>query len=400
MVLAGPLTPPISVLLVEADDADARTVVSMLEQGGTGPVRLTRARSAAEALTGLDVDCVLLDLELPDARGTAALARILREPQAPAVVVLTGLQEPGLDLQVVGAGAQDHLDKAEVDSRSLHKALRLAVQRRRAEVEERERYRTEVRDYESSRLERALLPTPLVGDGSLEVLVGYRAGRDGLLGGDFYDVVECADGSLAAIVGDVAGHGPDEAALGATLRTAWRTSVLADLPAPRVLDVVEQILSAERGRPEIFATAVMVVVQPDRRSLDLFLCGHPAPFLLGRPTVPLPSEHRGRALGIPAPGGWRPQRIALGERWRVALFTDGMLETTIDGTRERLGEEGLAELMADELRREERRGERRHRAVLGDATIVDRIMEAVTLRHGGNLVDDTALVVLGWNAPG
>lgn len=395
MALAGTVLRPISILLVEADDVDAQRVVAMLESDGGSPVTLSRARSVTEALGMLDVDCVLLDLELPDVHGPDALARILRAPHAPAVVVLTGLREPGLDLRVVGAGAQDHLDKAEVDPRSLRRSLRLAVQRRRAEVEERESYRAQVRDYESSRLERALLPTPLVGDGSLEVLVGYRSGRDGLLGGDFYDVVECADGSLAAIVGDVAGHGPDEAALGATLRTAWRTSVLADLPASRVLDVVEQILSAERGRPEIFATAVMVVVQPDRRSLDLYLCGHPTPFMLGRPTVPLPSDLRGRALGIPAPGGWQAQRIALPEQWRVALFTDGMLETTIGGTSERLGEEGLAELMADQLRREGSR----HRSIADHSTIVDRIMEAVTLRHGGNLVDDTALVVLGWAAP-
>ena len=395
MAPAGNAVRPISVLLVEADDVDAQRVVRMLESDGGSPVTLSRAHSVDEALGMLDVDCVLLDLELPDLHGQAALARILRAPHAPAVVVLTALREPGLDLEVVGAGAQDHLDKQEVDPRSLRRSLRLAVRRRRAEIEERERYRTQVRDYESSRLERALLPTPLVGDGSLEVLVGYRAGRDGLLGGDFYDVVECADGSLAAIVGDVAGHGPDEAALGATLRTAWRTSVLADLPASRVLDVVEQILTAERGRPEIFATAVMVVVQPDRRSLDLFLCGHPTPFMLGRPTVPLPSDLRGRALGIPALGGWQAQRVALPERWRVALFTDGMLETTIGGTSERLGEEGLAELMADQLRREDSR----HRALADDSTIVDRIMEAVRLRHGANLVDDTALVVLGWAAP-
>ncbi len=395
MAPAGTALRSISVLLVEADDVDAQRVASMLASDAGSPVTLTRARSVAEALGMLDVDCVLLDLELPDIQGTAALARVLRVPDAPAVVVLTRLREPGLDLELVGAGAQDHLDKHDVDQRSLRRSLRLAVRRRRAEVEERESYRAQVRDYESSRLERALLPTPLVGDGSLEVLVGYRAGRDGLLGGDFYDVVECADGSLAAIVGDVAGHGPDEAALGATLRTAWRTSVLADLPASRVLDVVEQILSAERGRPEIFATAVMVVVQPDRRSLDLYLCGHPTPFMLGRPTVPLPSDMRGRALGIPAPGGWQAQRIALPERWRVALFTDGMLETTIGGTSERLGEVGLAELMADLLRREASR----HRSFDDRSTIVDRIMEAVTLRHGGNLVDDTALVVLGWAAP-
>jgi len=395
MAPAGSAVRPISVLLVEAVDVDAQRVASMLDSDGGSPVVLSRARTVAEAIGMLDVDCVLLDLELPDLPGTAALAKILRVPHAPAVVVLTGLREPGLDLEVVGAGAQDHLDKQDVDPPTLRRSLRLAIQRRRAEVEERERYRTQVRDYESSRLERALLPTPLVGDGSLEVLVGYRSGRDGLLGGDFYDVVECADGSLAAIVGDVAGHGPDEAALGATLRTAWRTSVLAGLPASRVLDVVEQILTAERGRPEIFATAVMVVVQPDRRSLDLYLCGHPAPFMLGRPTVPLQSDVRGRALGIPAPGGWQAQRIALPEQWRVALFTDGMLETTIGGSSERLGEDGLAELMADQLRREDSR----HRALADDSTIVDRIMEAVTLRHGGNLVDDTALVVLGWAAP-
>ena len=102
-------------------------------------------------------------------------------------------------------------------------------------------------------------------------------------------------------------------------------------------DVVEQILSAERGRAEIFATAVMVVIAPDRRSLELFLCGHPSPFLLGPPTTtPLPSDERGRALGIPILGGWQSQRVELPERWRVAMFTDGVLETTIDGGNERL----------------------------------------------------------------
>ena len=383
---------PMRILLVEDDDGDA-VLVAELFADTDAPVELHRARTVDEALSALDVDCVLLDLELPDAAGTTALARVLRSPAAPAVVVLTGLAGTGMGLRAVAAGAQDYLVKGEVDAPLLLRAVRYAIQRRKAEVQERELYRAQVRDYETNRLERALLPTPLVGDGALEVLVGYRAGRDGLLGGDFYDVVERADGSVAAVVGDVAGHGPDEAALGATLRTAWRTSVLADLPSAKVLDVVEQILSAERGRPEIFATLVMVVVAPDRRSLDLFLCGHPAPFLLGVPTVPLPSDHAGRALGIPVLGGWQSQRVELGESWRVILFTDGMLETTVLDSDERLGEEGLARLMADQVAAE---GRGRHRAGAGGPTIVDRLMEAVSQRHGGNLVDDTALVVLGW----
>ena len=381
---------PISVLLVGADDVGAALLQGQLADA---PVVLRRARSVEETVGALDVDCVLLDLPSTEVGNLTSLQWLLRQPGTRAVVVRTDLTEPGLGLRVIAAGAQDLLIKGEMGGAALYRVLRYAVQRREAEVQERELYRAQVRDYEASRLERALLPTPLVGDGSMEVLVGYRAGRDGLLGGDFYDVVERADGSIAAVVGDVAGHGPDEAALGATLRTAWRTAVLADLSPSRVLDVVEQILAAERGRPEIFATLVQVVVSPDRTWLDLYLCGHPTPFLLGREAVPLPSDLRGRALGIPALGGWRAQRVELGDEWRVAMFTDGMLETTIDGTDQRLGEDGLADVMTEQSRAESAR----HRVDGEQVTIVHRIMEAVTLRHGGNLVDDTALVVLGWS---
>ena len=155
------------------------------------------------------------------------------------------------------------------------------------------------------------------------------------------------DGSIAAVVGDVAGHGPDEAALGATLRTAWRTGVLAGLPANKVLEVVERVLVAERDRPETFTTLVMAEVASDRRAMDLYLCGHPAPFLLGVPTVVLPATNRGRALGIPVTGTWRPERVALGDGWRVAMFTDGLIEATVAGGPDRLGQEGLRAIMED-----------------------------------------------------
>ncbi len=386
-----PNSEPIVVLLVEDDDGDALLVEELLTESVT-PMTVVRARSADEAAAAREVDCILLDLGLPDVDGFSALESLIRRRDSPAVVVLTGRAATGHGLRAVAAGAQDYLVKGDITAEALVRAVRYAIERRRAQSQERALFRAQVRDYEATRLERALLPTPLVGDGSLEVLVGYRAGRDGLLGGDFYDVVEREDGSVAAVVGDVAGHGPDEAALGATLRTAWRTSVLAGLPAAKVLDVVEQVLAAERGRPEIFATLVMLVVAPDRRSLDLFLCGHPAPFLLGRPTGPLPSEHRGRALGIPVLGGWRSERIELGPQWRVIMFTDGVLETTVDDGGSRLGEEGLARVIETQLDGTV--------ALVQDGaapTLVDRILGAVSERHGGDLVDDAALVVLGWS---
>ena len=380
---------PLSVLLVEDDDGDALLTTEMFAATAE-PVEVRRVRTLDEALGQMDVDCVLLDLGLPGLTGLEALERLQRVPALPAVVVVTGLAATGVGVRAVAAGAQDFLVKGEVEPELLIRSVRYAVERRRVEQQERELYRAQLRQYETGRLERALLPTPLVADPSLEVLVGYRAGRDGLLGGDFYDVVERDDGSVLAVVGDVAGHGPDEAALGALLRTAWRTCVLAGLPAREVLGVLERVLAAEREAPEVFVTVVMVELDGSRSVLDVYLCGHPAPFLLGDPTAEISAERRGRALGIALEGTWEPIRIELRAPWRVLLFTDGLFEATIDGGRDRLGMDGLRDLTTEQVRGDGAP------VTPGVPSLVDRILETVTTRHGGALTDDAALVMLGW----
>jgi serine phosphatase RsbU (regulator of sigma subunit) len=378
---------PIAILLVEDDDGDALLVEEHLQDAGLD-VRLVRARSLDEASARLDVDCVLLDLGLPDSVGLSGLERLLAAG-APAVVVLTGRTDTETGLLAVTAGAQDYLVKGEVDGELLGRSVRYAVQRRRLQAADRALYRSMVRAEETVRFESALLPRPSVRDDRLEVRVGYRAGRDGVLGGDFYDVVERPDGTVLAVVGDVCGHGPDEAALGAVLRTAWRTLVLADTATEDLLPLLERVLASERARDEVFTTMSMVEVSPDRATVDLYLAGHPVPFLLGdpaagRPSALLPTELRSRALGIPVDGTWRPYRLELGLRWRLMMYTDGVLEATIGGTQERIGKAGLLALVDGLL-------------ATGHGGVVDEVLHEVRRLHGGELVDDTALVVLGWD---
>jgi len=383
---------PITLLLVEDDDGDALLVEEHLSDAGLD-VRLARARSLDEAVALLDVDCVLLDLGLPDAVGLDALQRLLAAG-APAVVVLTGRTDTGTGLRAVSAGAQDYLVKGEVDGEMLGRSVRYAVQRRRLQAVDRALYRSMVRAEETVRLESALLPRPSVRDDRLEVRVGYRAGREGVLGGDFYDVVERPDGHVLAVVGDVCGHGPDEAALGAVLRTAWRTLVLAGTPTADLLPLVERVLQSERVREEVFTTMSMVEVAPDRTAADLYLAGHPVPLLLGDPasgrsSATLPPDRRGRALGIPVSGGWEPLRLELGMRWRLMMYTDGVLEATVGGTHDRIGKAGLIEVVDGVLG-----------GPAGDGDeVVDEILREVRRRHGGELVDDTAVVVLGRGEP-
>jgi serine phosphatase RsbU (regulator of sigma subunit) len=135
----------------------------------------------------------------------------------------------------------------------------------------------------------------------------------------------------------------------------------------------------------------MVEIAPDRATVDLYLAGHPVPFLLGDPATGrrselLPRELRGRALGIPVDGVWRPQRLELGGRWRLMMYTDGVLEATIGGTQERIGKAGLLDLVDQVL-------------AAGPRDPVEDVLREVRRRHGGELVDDTAVVVLGWDGP-
>ena len=104
---------------------------------------------------------------------------------------------------------------------------------------------------------------PILHDRAIGVGTGYRPGRERtLLGGDFYDAVEMPDGSVHLVIGDVAGHGPDEAALGVCLRVAWRTLTLAGAAPEAVLPTLQRVLVHERVAEEIFATVLTVIVAP------------------------------------------------------------------------------------------------------------------------------------------
>src|SRR5258705_12366393 len=79
------------VLLVEDDDADAFLVRELLDEANAA-IDLVVAPSLAEAAQRIaGVDCVLLDLGLPDAQGLDGLRRLRARAQGAGICVLTGL---------------------------------------------------------------------------------------------------------------------------------------------------------------------------------------------------------------------------------------------------------------------------------------------------------------------
>jgi serine phosphatase RsbU (regulator of sigma subunit) len=325
---------PMSVLLVEDDDADALLVAEHfadVEAVSGLTVTLKRVRTIAEVSAHVvgSVDCVLLDLALPDAHGLDALARVLRAGDGPAVVVLTGRHDEALGIQAVAAGAQDYLLKDAVDGAALTRALRYAAERVRGERVRRQLWDAQIRADENVRLERGLLPTPLLTNPDIHVAVRYQPGGErGLLGGDFYDTIESGDGTLHVVIGDVCGHGPDEAALGVNLRIAWRAMVLNGADDDQLLPTLSRLLVHERERTGIFATLALLTIDPQLRCARLRLAGHPPPILVPPDDAarPLPTTRLGRPIGIVLDDRWAVLDVALPARWALLLYTDGLVE--------------------------------------------------------------------------
>ena len=304
-------------LLVEDDDGDALLVSELLQEVGAAvAVRRARSLSQAKALVS-DAACVLLDLGLPDSQGLHGLRQLLQLDPEAAIVVLTGEASEHLGQQAVRAGAQDYLVKGEVDGPMLDRVIRYAVERRRATEAQRELHVARVQAQENARLERGLLPSPLLTDARLSVSARCLAGgQQRLLGGDFYDVVEAADGWVHALIGDVCGRGPAEAALGVCLRVAWRALVLAGRPADEILSTLNQLLEHERQDDTMFATLCMLSVAPDRTVGQVRMAGHLPPLLVTHGAVlelrdPVP-RRRSRSRQRRRSGRAPPSALATG----------------------------------------------------------------------------------------
>jgi signal transduction histidine kinase len=98
-------------------------------------VQVDRLSLGEEHLRSDDVGVVLLDLSLPDSQGLQTFVRVGERAPSTPVVVLSGLDDQDLAIRAVREGAQDYLVKGQVDGVTLTRALRYAIERKRAEQE-------------------------------------------------------------------------------------------------------------------------------------------------------------------------------------------------------------------------------------------------------------------------
>jgi GAF domain-containing protein len=225
----------------------------------------------------------------------------------------------------------------------------------------------------SHTLQQSLLPRRLNRIPGLDVFTKYLPATRGLeIGGDFYDVFLVPDGAAVFMIGDVAGHDREAAALMGQLRSAARALAgQVDLPSELItaLQSTWEILGFDR-----IATALFGRLDPRTGDLQIASAGHYPPLLVEDGRAGFIPVKPAKPLGTAASSAedWSG-RLDPGQL--LVLFTDGAIDEREAGPTASM--EALADLVST--------GDTRD-----PAEVCERIVAALPLER----IDDIALMAL------
>lgn len=122
----------IHILLIEDNPGDVRLIQEYLKDAGLGGFKLHHGETLASGRKLLykeNIDIILLDLHVPDSMGFSTFEKLYEEfPDYP-FIVLTGMQDSSLGIRAVKKGAQDFLNKNEIEGKILGHSINYAIQR-------------------------------------------------------------------------------------------------------------------------------------------------------------------------------------------------------------------------------------------------------------------------------
>jgi serine phosphatase RsbU (regulator of sigma subunit) len=318
----------VNVLLIEDNRGDARLIAEYLAEVEGLSFHLEsvdRFGAGLERLARGGIDVVLLDLSLPDSRGLDTFVRLQAAAPGVPVVVLTGFNDEVLAVKAVQEGAEDYLVKGYVNSNLLARSLRYAIERTRRRQAERTLRETQERIRAAREIQQRLFPVSAPRLPGVEMAgASYPADATG---GDYYDYIPMADGSVAVVIGDVTGHGFGPALVMASTRAYLRALAQTNTDVANILALANRVLAADVG-DDRFVTLLLARLDAEARWLVYSNAGHQSGYVFD--SLGLVKRQLGSTampLGI-MPDGEFPagERVRLVPGDLVVLLTDGIVE--------------------------------------------------------------------------
>ncbi|MDQ5808486.1 MAG: SpoIIE family protein phosphatase, partial [Actinomycetota bacterium] len=240
----------------------------------------------------------------------------------------------------------------------------------------------EERSHIARTLQRSLLPPALPEVPGIELAARYRAAGDqNEVGGDFYDVFRGTEDVWTLLIGDVAGKGPEAAAVTSLTRHTLRAMTLRGAGARECLELLNDALLNEVSVAGRFCTVLYARVCAEEGgsvTMTLATGGHLPPRILRADGTLEHLELRGSIVGGLRTPRFDERDAVLEPGDSLVMFTDGVTEL-------RGHDPGEGERILDELLRE--------RAGAAPTALAQAIEERVVALQDGEPRDDVAVLV-------
>jgi PAS domain S-box-containing protein len=237
-------------------------------------------------------------------------------------------------------------------------------------------------------LQRSLLPPALPDVPGLELAARYRAaGDENEVGGDFYDVFRGPGEVWTLLIGDVAGKGPEAAAVTSLTRHTLRALTLRGAGARECLELLNDALLSESAVAGRFCTVVYARVCPQKdggATMTLATGGHLPPRILRADGTLERLALRGSIVGGLRTPRFGECQATLAPGDALVLFTDGATEL-------RGHDPGEGERLLDDLLGEH--------AGSSPAVVAEAIESRAVALQDGEPRDDVAVLVARPVAP-
>lgn len=217
---------------------------------------------------------------------------------------------------------------------------------------------------------------------SLPELKGFEIGShyqasSGAMAGDFYDVFRVDKHRVAAVIGDVTGHGIEPSITALQAKYLLRAFLLQYRdPGQAVEELNSQMSVLERG--EEFISLIVMVFDNDAETVRYSSAGHPAAFVWhGSEVRPLGAT--GPLLMLDPKALYHSRELAWHREDVAVLYTDGLAEARNGDAL--FGEEGVASMI-------------RRDPTASPDVLTKVLVEAARDFAGGPINDDVAVLVL------
>ncbi|HDR7772040.1 MULTISPECIES: fused response regulator/phosphatase [Bacillus cereus group] len=325
-----------SILIVDDNPVNIFVIKKILKQAGYQDlVSLNSAQELFEYIHfGKDssrhneIDLILLDIMMPEIDGLEVCRRLQKEEKFKdiPIIFVTALEDANKLAEALDMGAMDYITKP-INKVELLARMRVAL-RLKSELnwhkEQEENLRNEL-DL-ATQVQRNLLSSPLREE-HIKIEASYLPSFK--LAGDMYYWYKIDENRYGIILLDVMGHGVSASLVCMFISSVLRETIKCLIDPELVIKDLNKymtLLHNENDNIPYYFTAIYLVVDTEKRTIEYVNAGHPSGYVLVDETNVVELNRGSCAVGFFDEIKVEKTVIPFEKNAQIVLFTDGVLE--------------------------------------------------------------------------